>query len=77
MGAPKNYDDTTAEQKDANSIVNDVDSAKDTSSVGADAALGFEQEKSMSTRQAFWYYRKAVMWSVVICKSLRLHLVHR
>jgi hypothetical protein len=33
-----------------------------------DAALGTQQEKNLSFRTAIRYYRKAALWSIVICK---------
>jgi len=43
----------------------DIDSAV---SIHTDAALGLKQEKEMTVGRAFWYYRKAVCWSILICK---------
>ncbi|KAF2855364.1 sugar transporter [Plenodomus tracheiphilus IPT5] len=47
-------------------IAGDDESANIALNIERDAALGVEQEKTMSTKQAFFYYRKAVLWSVVI-----------
>ena len=66
--------DTASDRKNANTTEKDIDSTKDSAIIATDAALGLEQEKTMSTRQAFWYYRKAVMWSVMICKSPQAHM---
>jgi SP family general alpha glucoside:H+ symporter-like MFS transporter len=57
------------DEKDSNSNIKDIDSTKDAVSVDTDTALGFQQEKEMTISKAFWYYRKAVCWSILICKS--------
>ncbi|KAI8943856.1 hypothetical protein NX059_001828 [Plenodomus lindquistii] len=47
-------------------VTHDAEYPKVAIDIDRDAALGVEQEKTMTTRQAFIYYRKAVMWSVVV-----------
>ena len=38
------------------------------------AALGTQEEKAMSLGTAFRYYRKAAIWSIIICKSNQRNL---
>lgn len=44
-------------------------STKGTTEFENDAALGTQQEKDMPLATAFRYYRKAAIWSVLICMS--------
>lgn len=67
---------SSLEEKSPNSHTKDVDSAKDALSVDTDAALGFQQEKEMTISKAFWYYRKAVCWSILICKLYMSEICH-
>lgn len=59
---------TSLDEKAPHSNEKDVDSTKDAVSVDTNAALGFQQEKEISLSKAFWYYRKAVCWSILICE---------
>ena len=61
--------DVLHDEKNDMALMEAVESTKGNSTgFEHDAALGTEQEKTMSLGAAFKYYRKAVIWSVVICK---------
>lgn len=59
---------TSFNEKAPHNNTKDFDSTKDAVSVDIDAALGLQQEKEMTIGKAFWYYRKAVCWSILICE---------
>jgi len=60
---------TSLDEKTPHDQTKDIDSTKDALSVDTDAILGLQQEKELTVGKAFWYYRKAVCWSIMICKS--------
>ena len=68
MTSPQAGTRLSFDKKDPQSDIEHIECVKDAVSVDADAALGFQQEKEMTISSAFWYYRKAVCWSMTICK---------
>ena len=62
------YHSSLPETKIAVPTVEHIDTAKSSNAYEDNAALGTEQEKSMPLGQAFRYYHKAAIWSVLICE---------
>ncbi|KAF3042271.1 hypothetical protein E8E11_006905 [Didymella keratinophila] len=54
------------DEKTPHDQTKDIDSTKDALSVDTDAVLGLQQENELTVGKAFWYYRKAVCWSIMI-----------
>jgi len=57
------------DEKNSVAMVETDGSNKDASEFEHDAALGNQAEKEMPLGTAFRYYRKAAIWSILICKS--------
>jgi hypothetical protein len=60
--------DTSQEDKRTKTTMKAVDPSNDFTGYEGEAILGTDQEKNMSLKMAFKYYRKAVIWSITICK---------
>ena len=67
MAARDNNNDVFPDEK--NGIITDTGdlSTKESSEYADAAALGTQQEKEMSLGTAFRYYKKAAIWSIIIC----------
>ena len=68
IGLQNGSRDASLNEKTPYNNTKDVDSSQDGVSLDTDAAIGLQQEKAITVGKAFWYYRKAVCWSVLICK---------
>lgn len=56
------------DDKTVEAMVEDIETAKVKAGNDA-AALGNKQETELPLKKAFLYYRKAIAWSLIICKA--------